>query len=107
MTSKKDWLYISKRSSVLAWAALRGLFRRATPSILMAGAIIATYEIGHAGAQFWWVLVPMIFGGFAIGAAEDRAESRASNDWATRFWRLIETDHMLEINVTHSKPASQ
>lgn len=77
------------------------LWRGAGPSILMVAGMMAAYGLGNAGLTSWSVLLPAVIGSWAIGLAEDRAEARASKDWAGKFWRLIETDHMLEISVTH------
>ena len=98
---------ISGRIVESIYAYARDMLRRAAPATMMTGAMIGAFTIGKNGGAFWWLLLPMIFGGFALGAAEDRAEARASTVWASKFWRLIETDHILEILVTHTNAERQ
>lgn len=97
----EDWKYIAKRLPVVAWAGLRGAFKQVGPVLLLFLAIAFAYGIGKGDNSSWYLLVSVILGSFAIGSAEDRAENRASIAWASKFWNLIETDHVLEISVTH------
>jgi hypothetical protein len=87
---------------MIAW--LRHAARGATPSLLMSFSVLVGYAMGEFGVDRWWALLPIVFGGFALGLSSDRAEARAKTEWADKFWRLIETDHMLEISVTHHNP---
>lgn len=76
-------------------------WRNAGPSLVMMFALFVAYAIGRGEASAWLILLSAVLGGWAIGMAADRAETRAASEWAGKFWRLIETDHVLEISVTH------
>jgi hypothetical protein len=103
--SDPTWMDVMKALVGRAWREIRAVARRFTPSMLMGGAILLAYTAGDIHVSPWWILICMVLGGFAIGAAEDRAENRASTAWAGKFWRLIESDHLLEISVTHKNEA--
>lgn len=85
------------------WSYVCGVWRAAAPSLTVAAAIIAAYVMGSDEASFYWLLAPMILASFALGATADRESARARNETALTFLRLIETDHELQVTVTHRR----
>jgi uncharacterized membrane protein AbrB (regulator of aidB expression) len=51
--------------------------RLALPVITGLLAVAVAYELGSRGVDSWWMLVPMLMVGYAIGSAVDRADNRA------------------------------
>lgn len=97
----KDWFFIAKRAPVLGMVALQSLWRTATPNFLVALSVIVAFAMGDLNVNHWLMLVPMVTASFGVGLAQDRAEARAAKWWAVKFWSIIESDHMVEISVTH------
>ena len=98
---EKTWGYVLRRLVARLWSETRGVARRIAPSLFMGSAVMLAFMAGESHLSPWWMLGCMVLGGFAIGAAEDRAESRAATSWANKFWGLIESDHVVEVQVTH------
>lgn len=84
------------------WRGLVGVYRYMLPSIMIIIGLFVAYAVGRQGLSEWWLIPAYLFAGFALGAAQDRAEAIAKTVWAERFLRLIETDHDFTVTITHN-----
>lgn len=91
-----------KSGAITVWRSLVGVYRYMLPSFMIITGMFFAYAVGSQGLSEWWLVPAYLFAGFALGAAQDRAEAVAKEAWGERFLRLIETDHDLSVTITHN-----